>query len=83
MACRALYALLLSQEAAAASKAPMLFSLVWKALQADPRAARVAAFAKRLLQLALVHPPPYACAALLLLSHLLQVRWRLWVEAEP
>lgn len=72
-ACRALYALLLSQEVASASRAPMLFSLVWRAMQADPKAARVAAFAKRLLQLALVHPPSFACAALLLLSQLLQV----------
>ncbi len=65
--------MLLSPEVARSSKSPMCFSLVFRAMQADTRAPRVAAFAKRLLQLALAHPPNFACGCMLLLSQLLQV----------
>ncbi|KAK9809457.1 hypothetical protein WJX73_009608 [Symbiochloris irregularis] len=75
---RALYALLLAPEASSSSRAPLLCSLVFRAAAADPKTARVAAFAKRLLQLALAHPPNFACACLLLLSQLLQEKPALW-----
>ena len=71
--CRSLYAMLLSDEAASSSKAALMLSLVHKAMGADLRAPRVAAFAKRLLQPALAHAAPFACGCLILVSDVLQV----------
>jgi hypothetical protein len=47
---RALYAALLSPQLPRASKPQMFLGLLFKAMKADVRDARVAAFAKRLLQ---------------------------------
>ena len=66
--------MLLSDEVASSSKAALMLSLVHKAMGADLRAARVAAFAKRLLQLALAHAAPFACGCLIVVSDILQVR---------
>ena len=74
--CRSLYELLQSQEAAASSKAALMLSLVHKAMAADLRMPRVAAFAKRLLQMALAHQAPFACGCLVLLSNILEVSLR-------
>ena len=52
-----------------------MLSLVHKAMAADLRLSRVAAFSKRLLQMALAHQAPFACGCLVLLSNILEVRW--------
>ena len=89
---RSLYGMLLAEEAATSSRAALMLSLVHKAMGADLRAARVAAFAKRMLQLALAHAAPFACGCLIVVSSVLQVRRaclrtsgfraRLWAAAE-
>lgn len=71
--CRSLYELLQSEEAASSSKAALMLSLVHKAMGADLRLPRIAAFSKRLLQLALAHQAPFACGCLVLLSSILEV----------
>ena len=73
--CRSLYELLQCEEAASSSKAALMLSLVHKAMAADLRLSRVAAFSKRLLQMALAHQAPFACGCLVLLSNILEVRW--------
>ncbi|EFN54473.1 hypothetical protein CHLNCDRAFT_52919 [Chlorella variabilis] len=71
---RALYAVLSSPELYRSTKAPMLLSLLFKALKADVSSRRSAAFAKRLLQVAQESPPHFACGCLLLTSELLKAR---------
>lgn len=51
-------------------------------MKADPSAKRAAAFAKRLLQSALLGPPAYACGALLLLSEALRAQPALWAGVQ-
>ncbi len=55
------------------NKAAMFLSLLFKAMQADVSLARVCAFVKRLLQVALHQQPNFACGCLMITSQLLQV----------
>ena len=73
LCCRALYAVLLHSEAAKSGKSPMFLSLVFKAMKGDVSNKRVAAFAKRLLQVAQEQQPAFTCGCLLMLSELLKV----------
>ncbi|GLJ10892.1 hypothetical protein SUGI_0137430 [Cryptomeria japonica] len=75
---RALYSTLLTPALMRSSKTEMLLGLMFKALKNDINIKRIAAFSKRLLQVALQQPPQFACACLLLLSELLKVRPVLW-----
>ena len=75
---RALYAVLASPELTRSTKAPMFLALLFKALKADVSPKRVAAFAKRLLQVATEAPANFACGCLVLTSELLKVRPGLW-----
>eukprot|EP00897_Mesotaenium_endlicherianum_P007143 jgi/Mesen1/6457/ME000033S05757 len=65
---RALYAVLLSPVLAKSSKS----------MRADIDSKRIAAFAKRLLQVAMQQPPQFACGVLMLLSEVLKARPALW-----
>ncbi|KAI4353552.1 hypothetical protein L6164_002492 [Bauhinia variegata] len=75
---RALYSKLLLPAAMNTSKAKMFVGLLLRAMKRDLNLKRVAAFSKRLLQVALQQPPQYACACLFLLSELLKARPHLW-----
>ncbi|ESW07382.1 hypothetical protein PHAVU_010G125200 [Phaseolus vulgaris] len=75
---RALYSKLLLPAAMYTSKAEMFIALLLRAMKRDVNLKRVAAFSKRLLQIALQQPPQYACACLFLLSELLKARPPLW-----
>ncbi|TKY64219.1 CCAAT/enhancer-binding protein zeta [Spatholobus suberectus] len=83
---RALYSKLLLPAAMNTSKASKLFTfaaemfiaLLLRAMKRDVNLKRVAAYSKRLLQIALQQPPQYACACLFLLSELLKARPPLW-----
>jgi ribosome biogenesis protein MAK21 len=65
---RALYASLLHPELPTSGKQALLLNVVYKTMKADEKDARVAAFAKRLLQACAHAPPTFICGALLLLS---------------
>ncbi|MED6118926.1 hypothetical protein PIB30_007086 [Stylosanthes scabra] len=58
--------------------AEMFVGLLLRAMKRDVNLKRVAAFSKRLLQVALQMPPQYACACIFLLSELLKARPPLW-----
>ncbi|MED6199351.1 auxilin-like clathrin-binding protein required for normal clathrin function [Stylosanthes scabra] len=75
---RALYSKLLLPAAMNTSKAEMFVGLLLRAMKRDVNLKRVAAFSKRLLQVALQMPPQYACACIFLLSELLKARPPLW-----
>ncbi|XP_030535917.1 protein SLOW WALKER 2 [Rhodamnia argentea] len=75
---RALYSKLLLPAAMNSSKAEMFIGLLLRAMKSDVNLKRVAAFSKRLLQVALQQPPQYACGYLFLLSELLKARPPLW-----
>ncbi|KAL2336371.1 hypothetical protein Fmac_010817 [Flemingia macrophylla] len=75
---RALYSKLLLPAAMNTSKASRLFLCLPLAMKRDVNLKRVAAFSKRLLQIALQQPPQYGCACLFLLSELLKARPPLW-----
>ncbi|XP_052181696.1 protein SLOW WALKER 2 isoform X1 [Diospyros lotus] len=75
---RALYSKLLLPAAMNSSKAKMFIGLLLRAMKNDINLKRVAAFSKRLLQVALQQPPQYACACLFLLSEVLKARPPLW-----
>ncbi|XP_045789959.1 CCAAT/enhancer-binding protein zeta-like [Trifolium pratense] len=75
---RALYSKLLLPAAMYTSKAEMFIALILRAMKRDVNLKRVAAFSKRLLQIALQQPPQYACACLFLLSELFKARPPLW-----
>jgi ribosome biogenesis protein MAK21 len=75
---RALYAVLASPELTKSTKAPMFLALLFKALKQDVSPKRVAAFAKRLLQVASEAPANFACGCLMLTSELLKTRPGLW-----
>ncbi|KAM3241993.1 hypothetical protein ACQJBY_054610 [Aegilops geniculata] len=58
---------------------PELFlGLLVKAMKNDVMLKRVAAFSKRLLQVALQRPPQYACGCLFILSEVLKTKPPLW-----
>ncbi|CAI9114481.1 OLC1v1015212C1 [Oldenlandia corymbosa var. corymbosa] len=75
---RALYSKLLLPAAMNSSKEEMFIGLLLRAMKNDINLKRVAAFAKRLLQVALQQPPQYACGCLFLLSEVLKARPPLW-----
>ncbi|XP_010033666.2 CCAAT/enhancer-binding protein zeta [Eucalyptus grandis] len=75
---RALYSKLLLPTAMNSSKAEMFIGLLLRVMKSDVNLKRVAAFSKRLLQVALQQPPQYACGYLFLLSELLKARPPLW-----
>ncbi|XP_078148825.1 protein SLOW WALKER 2-like isoform X1 [Carex rostrata] len=75
---RALYAKLLSPAALTSSKPELFIGLLTKAMKNDINLKRVAAFSKRLLQVALQRPPQYACGCLFLLSEVLIAKPPLW-----
>ncbi|KAH9305569.1 hypothetical protein KI387_009973, partial [Taxus chinensis] len=75
---RALYSTLLTPALMRSSKTEMWLGLMFKVLKNDINTKRIAAFSKRLLQVALQQPPQFACACLLLLSEVLKVRPVLW-----
>jgi len=75
---RAIYSTLLTPALMKSSKTEMFLGLMFKALKSDINSKRVAAFSKRLLQVALQQPPQFACACLLLLSEVLKARPLLW-----
>ncbi|XP_010415991.1 PREDICTED: CCAAT/enhancer-binding protein zeta-like [Camelina sativa] len=82
---RALYSKLLLPSAMNSSKAEMFIGLLLRAMKNDINVKRVAAFAKRILQVALQQPPQYACACLFLLSEVLKARpplWKMVVQSE-
>lgn len=73
---RALYATLLAPELPGSTKAAMFLSMLFRAVKADVSSRRVAAFLKRLLQVALAAPANLACGCLLLASEILKVDLR-------
>lgn len=75
---RALYSVLATDGPTTSSKAPMFLALLFKAMKSDVSVKRVAAFAKRLLQLAVNAGSNWACGALLLLSEVLKAQPALW-----
>ncbi|XP_052167758.1 protein SLOW WALKER 2 [Oryza glaberrima] len=75
---RALYAKLLSPASVTSSKPELFLGLLVKAMKNDVMLKRVAAFAKRLLQVALQRPPQYACGCLFILSEVLKAKPPLW-----
>ncbi|KAM7480648.1 hypothetical protein LguiA_028861 [Lonicera macranthoides] len=75
---RALYSKLLLPTAMSSSKEEMFIGLLLRAMKTDINLKRVAAFAKRLLQISLQQPPQYACGCLFLLSEILKARPPLW-----
>ncbi|KAF8011279.1 hypothetical protein BT93_J1784 [Corymbia citriodora subsp. variegata] len=75
---RALYSKLLLPAAMNSSKAELFIGLLLRVMKSDVNLKRVAAFSKRLLQVALQQPPQYACGYLFLLSELLKARPPLW-----
>ncbi|KAM2957331.1 hypothetical protein FF2_024336 [Malus domestica] len=81
---RALYSKLLlpaamnTSKASGAGFAEMFIGLILRAMKNDVNLKRAAAFAKRVLQVALQQPPQYACGCLFLLSEVLKARPLLW-----
>lgn len=75
---RALYAVLLSPGLSKSTKVEMFLGLVFKAIKSDINSKRMAAFSKRLMQVALQGAPQFACGCLLLLSEVLKSRPTLW-----
>ncbi|GMF20772.1 unnamed protein product [Phytophthora fragariaefolia] len=70
----ALYGKLIDPKVRETSKHTLFLNLIFRAMKADVSPARAGAFTKRLLQVASVMPPAFACAVLFLLSELLKVK---------
>ncbi|POM58320.1 CCAAT-box-binding transcription factor [Phytophthora palmivora] len=70
----ALYGKLIDPKVRETSKHTLFLNLIFRAMKADVSPARAGAFTKRLLQLASVMPPAFACAVLFLLSELFKVK---------
>ncbi|GMY34838.1 protein SLOW WALKER 2 [Fagus crenata] len=75
---RALYAKLLLPAVLNSSKVEMFIGLLLRAMKSDVNLKRVAAFAKRVLQVALQQPPQFACGCIFLLSEVFKARPPLW-----
>lgn len=75
---RALYASLLSPELPRSTKGPMFLSLLYKAVGTDVSPRRVAAFIKRLLQVATEAPANFACGCLMLASQVMKAKPGMW-----
>ena len=67
---RTLYESLLDPRLLTSSKQALYLNLLFRALKADLNVKRVQAFAKRLLQVAAMHQPSFACGILYLLREL-------------
>ena len=67
---RTLYESILDPRLFTSSKQVMYLNLLYKSLKADVNTKRVQAFVKRLLQVATMHEPPFACGVLYLVSEL-------------
>ena len=68
----ALYERIMAPEALVTNKQSLFFNIVYKSLRSDPSAPRVAAIAKRLLQLCAYAPAPFAAACLIMVSELMK-----------
>ncbi|XP_031499827.1 protein SLOW WALKER 2 [Nymphaea colorata] len=75
---RALYSNLLVPTIMKSTSSERFLALLLQAMKSDVNVKRVAAFSKRLLQVALHQPPQYACGCLVLLSEVLKARPLLW-----
>nr|CCA21527.1 conserved hypothetical protein [Albugo laibachii Nc14] len=81
----ALYAKLWDPKLRKTAKHTSFLNLVFRALKNDPSVPRSAAIIKRLLQVALLMPPPFICAILYLISEFSaekKILRNLWTEAE-
>ena len=67
---RTLYESLLDPRLLTTSKQALYLNLLFKSLRSDLHVKRVMAFLKRLLQVASMHPPSFACAAIYLVSEM-------------
>ena len=67
---RTLYESLLDPRLLTTSKQAMYLNLLYRALKQDTNVKRVIAFGKRLLQIATIQQPPFACASLYLIGEL-------------
>ena len=67
---RTLYESLLDPRLLKSSKQTMYLNLLYRSLKSDVSVRRVKAFVKRLLQVIVLHEPPFACAALYLVGEL-------------
>ena len=67
---RTLYESLLDPRLLTTSKQALYLNLLFKSLRSDLNVKRVMAFLKRLLQVASMHPPSFACAAIYLVSEM-------------
>ncbi|KAI0233815.1 CCAAT/enhancer-binding protein zeta [Lamellibrachia satsuma] len=70
----ALYRKLGDPELKHSARQSMFLNLLFKSMKKDVCERRVSAFIKRLLQVCSYQPPPFICAALILLSELLKTR---------
>eukprot|EP00892_Ulva_mutabilis_P000964 jgi/Ulvmu1/10869/UM007_0043.1 len=73
-----LYAVLLRPGLERSSALSMIFGLLFQAMKADTSGKRVAAFVKRVLQVAIGAPSNVACAALFIVSEVLKAKASLW-----
>ncbi|KAL8138359.1 hypothetical protein V2J09_004360, partial [Rumex salicifolius] len=71
-------ALTLLDKISSKNQVEMFIGLLLRALKNDINLKRVAAFSKRILQVALQQPPQYACGCLFLISEALKARPPLW-----
>lgn len=67
---RTLYESLLDPRLVTSSKQALYLNLLLRALKSDVDVRRVKAFAKRMLQVAGLHQPPFVCGLLYVISHL-------------
>ena len=74
---RALYESVLHPDLPTSSKQALFLNVVYKAMKADDTVARVAAFAKRLLQACAHAPPSFTCGVLMLLAEVSKSRTQL------
>ncbi|GBG69517.1 hypothetical protein CBR_g4353 [Chara braunii] len=75
---RALFAVLFSPQLSKTSKGAMFLAIVHKAMCADVNIKRIAAFVKRLLQVAFQQQPQFTCGLLMMISEVLKARPTLW-----
>ncbi|KAI9850208.1 MAG: hypothetical protein M1838_005978 [Thelocarpon superellum] len=67
---RTLYESLLDPRLLTSSKQAMYLNLLFRSLNSDLNVRRVQAFVKRLLQVVMLHQPPFVCGTLFLISEL-------------
>ncbi|KAI9766097.1 MAG: hypothetical protein M1840_006804 [Geoglossum simile] len=70
---RTLYQTLLDPRLLTSSKQAMYLNILFKSLKGDLNIKRVKAFIKRLLQVAMLHQPPFVCGALYLVRELEEI----------